>query len=259
MHFMKYLRKITLFFSLGVFCAFLTGCATNKNLLLGDDVDIVLEDSSDTFQPIDVYQKLNYSLADNPNLDKDIVQKAKSQLGKRYKFGGTRPETGFDCSGLIQWSFNQHGIKVPRSTRELIKYGVPVKVENARPGDIIIFSSFGRSSGFHAGLITEDDSFIHSPRTGKNIRIESYKSAFWKPKILSVRRIIGDIPPEHIAQEPLLASLKTTKTVAKAKTAKKRTVAKTKTVKKKTVVAKKKPSNKKVVVKKNTTKKNKKA
>lgn len=258
MHFTKYLRKITLFFSLGIFCAVLTGCAANKNLLLGDDVDIVLEDSSDTFQPIDVYQKLNYSLADNPNLDKDIVQKAKSQLGKRYKFGGTRPETGFDCSGLIQWSFNQHGIKVPRSTRELIKAGVPVKVENARPGDIIIFSSFGRRSGYHAGLITEDDSFIHSPRTGKNIRIESYKSAFWKPKILSVRRIIGDIPPEHIAQEPLLASFNSTQTVAKVKTSKKKTVAKNKRGKK-TVTAKKKTSTKKVVVKKTNTKKNKKA
>lgn len=255
MHLTKYLRKITLLFSLGILCVGLTGCATNKNLLLDEQPDMVSEETSSAFESIDVYQKLDYSLTDKANLDKNIVEKAKSQLGKRYKFGGTRPETGFDCSGLIQWSYSQHGIKVPRSTRELIKYGVPVKVENARPGDIIIFSSFGRRSGYHAGLITEEDSFIHSPRTGKNIRIESYKSAFWKPKILSVRRVIGDIPPDHIAQEPLLASLKPTKTAAKSKT---KVIAKNKKAKKK-VIAKKKTTSKKVVVKKTNRKANKRA
>lgn len=243
-------------FSLGIFCVGITGCATNKSILLDEGPEPVSEELSTTLHTINVHQKLNYSLADNnPNLDQDIVQKAKSQLGKRYKFGGTRPETGFDCSGLIHWSYNQHGIKIPRSTRELIKYGVPVKVENARPGDIIIFSSFGRRSGYHAGLVTEDDSFIHSPRTGKNIRIESYKSAFWKPKILSVRRVIGDIPPDHIAKEPLLASLKPTKKITKTKA---KTVAKSKKVKKKTIV-RKKTSSKKVVVKKTNKKVNKKA
>ncbi len=118
-----------------------------------------------------------------------ITKTAKSQLGKYYKFGGTSPKTGFDCSGLIQWAYKQHGVKVPRQTVAQAKAGKRIKSTKARPGDIIVFKTRGSGTGLHTGIYVGDNKFIHSPRTGAKVRIESLNK-YWKPKLVSVRRVV---------------------------------------------------------------------
>ncbi len=118
-----------------------------------------------------------------------ITKTAKTQLGKKYRFGGTSPKTGFDCSGLIQWAYKQHGVKVPRQTIAQAKVGKRVKSSKARPGDIIVFKTRSSGTGLHTGIYVGNNKFIHSPRTGAKIRIETLNK-YWKPKLVSVRRVV---------------------------------------------------------------------
>ncbi len=117
-----------------------------------------------------------------------ISKTAQSQIGKYYKFGGASPKTGFDCSGLIMWSYNKHGIKVPRTTKDQARVGKKISSKKVQPGDIVVFKSKYTSSGYHTGIYIGNNKFVHSPKTGAKIRIESFNS-YWKPKISSFRRV----------------------------------------------------------------------
>ncbi len=119
-----------------------------------------------------------------------VVKTAKSQIGKSYRSGGQSPKTGFDCSGLIQWAYKVHGVKVPRVTTAQAKAGKKIKSTKARPGDILVFRSSGSRSGLHTGIYVGNNKFIHSPRAGTKVRIEEI-NRYWKPRLRSVRRIIS--------------------------------------------------------------------
>jgi cell wall-associated NlpC family hydrolase len=68
---------------------------------------------------------------------------ATSFLGSRYSWGGSSPSTGFDCSGLIQHSYDQVGIKLPRTAKEMERVGEEVTLSDVRPGDIICTTGSG--------------------------------------------------------------------------------------------------------------------
>jgi len=126
-----------------------------------------------------------YGKLSGPN----VVKTARSQIGAPYKYGGASPNTGFDCSGLIQWSYNQYGVKVPRRASEQAKAGKAVKKSELRHGDIVVFRISGRS-GIHTGMYSGDGRFIHSPSAGKKIREDSLNTDYWKRRYVSARRVI---------------------------------------------------------------------
>lgn len=86
-----------------------------------------------------------------------IVSTARSLVGGKYKWGGTRPDTGLDCSGLVQYVFRQHGIELPRTAIQQGGAGEAVTLDQARPGDIIWFGSNNSPSGQHVGLVSRID------------------------------------------------------------------------------------------------------
>ena len=118
-----------------------------------------------------------------------VIATAKSQIGKPYKYGGTTPKTGFDCSGLIMWSYQQHGVKVPRLAKDQARYGKAVKQSQLRLGDIVVFQISSRS-GVHTGLYSGNGKFVHSPSSGKYIREDSMYTDYWKRRYVSARRVI---------------------------------------------------------------------
>lgn len=123
------------------------------------------------------------------NIRRGIVEAAKKNIGSKYKFGGTTPQTGFDCSGLILWSYLQYGIQIPRTTWEQMKAGQAVKEESLEPSDILVFKMRRRGrTRYHTGLYAGEGKFIHSPRTGKKIHISSL-TEYWKKRLVSARRI----------------------------------------------------------------------
>lgn len=119
-----------------------------------------------------------------------VLQTAYSQMGRKYRLGGASPQKGFDCSGLIWWSYKRHGIKVPRITSDQAKAGRAVSKKSPRPGDIVVFRTGSSPRGLHTGLYSGNGTFIHSPRKGERVRIESIEVPYWKKKLISVRRIV---------------------------------------------------------------------
>lgn len=118
-----------------------------------------------------------------------VVKTAYAQLGKKYRAGGASPQKGFDCSGLVWWSYGQLGVKIPRITTEQARAGRSVHKRQARAGDIMVFRSGASPRGLHTGIYTGDGKFIHSPSAGKTVRIERLAD-WWGSRLIAVRRIV---------------------------------------------------------------------
>ena len=117
-----------------------------------------------------------------------IAATAKTQLGKSYRKGGTSPLSGFDCSGLVLWAYAQHGVSVPRSSRDQANAGVRVSRSALRPGDIVVFKTSW--VGYHTGIYVGQKRFVHSPRPRTTVRFDSLDNVYWKDHFVSGRRIL---------------------------------------------------------------------
>jgi cell wall-associated NlpC family hydrolase len=113
------------------------------------------------------------------------VTVAMRQLGTPYRYGGQSP-SGFDCSGLVHFSYLQAGMAVPRTTRQLWKDSMTVSRSDLQKGDLLFFSIEGKMQ--HVGLYIGDDRFIHAPSSGKYVRIESLDSDFYSDALLRSAR-----------------------------------------------------------------------
>lgn len=100
---------------------------------------------------------------------KDLLKFAVKYMGISYHWGGTSPETGFDCSGFTQFVFANCGIRIGRTTYDQLNNGVQVSRSELKPGDLVLFGSAG--SPHHVGIYVGNNCYIHSPRTGDVIRI----------------------------------------------------------------------------------------
>ncbi len=127
--------------------------------------------------------------APNPNARK-VVSTACSQIGKKYCPGGSSPGRGFDCSGLIWWSYRQNGLNVPRITTAQAKIGKPVHKKHIRAGDIVVFKTGQSPRGLHTGIYAGKGSFVHSPSQGKKVCLEKLSHPYWNGRLVAIRRIV---------------------------------------------------------------------
>lgn len=97
------------------------------------------------------------------------IDLAKSFLGTPYHFGGASPQSGFDCSGLVQYAYAKQGITLPRTTYEQIKVGKTVAPNALQPGDVLFFGT--QSNPHHEGLYLGNGQFLEAPHTGADVRI----------------------------------------------------------------------------------------
>ncbi len=118
-----------------------------------------------------------------------VVRSARSQIGKPYKWGGSSPEEGFDCSGLVWWAYRVHGVKLPRVSWQQVKSGRPVRKEDCKAGDVVFFRIPGQAKSLHAGIYTgAGRRFIHSPKSGHSVREESMDKSYWQKYFIGARR-----------------------------------------------------------------------
>ena len=124
--------------------------------------------------------------------DRVAAERAASQavkmLGKPYRYGGMSPATGFDCSGLVHFSFRQVGVSVPRSTELQLRASAPVRGAQLRRGDLLFFDQEGKKKS-HVAIYVGDGKFVHAPSSGKQVRADSLDSPYWKRHLAEVRRI----------------------------------------------------------------------
>lgn len=117
-----------------------------------------------------------------------VVETALKYLGIPYLWGGERPETGFDCSGLVRYVFLQHGIELPHYSGYQFKYGKPVDKNELMPGDLVFFGN----PIHHVGIYIGNGYFIHAPKTGDFVKITPLDS---RKDYAGARRIIGYVMP----------------------------------------------------------------
>lgn len=122
-----------------------------------------------------------------PNVS-GVARTACSQMGKKYCPGGASPQKGFDCSGLVWWSYRQHGVNVPRITTDQARAGKKISRKQIKAGDIMVFRVNRSPRGLHTGLYAGDNQFIHSPSSGKRVRIDSL-DPYWRDKLIAIRRV----------------------------------------------------------------------
>jgi cell wall-associated NlpC family hydrolase len=130
-------------------------------------------------------------ISDFTNHASQLAVQAVSMLGIHYKYGGTSPENGMDCSGLVRYVFKEAwGTELPRTSAEISHVGQHVDQEELKPGDLVFYNTLRR--GFsHVGIYLGDNKFIHSPSSGGKVRIESMDLTYWKHRFSGARRIDG--------------------------------------------------------------------
>lgn len=112
-----------------------------------------------------------------------------TSIGVDYKWGGASHATGFDCSGLVAHVFREgYGISLPRSSHAQSQVGQSVPADDLKPGDLVFYNTLNRPYS-HVGIYLGDGRFIHAPKTGSAVRIESLKSAYWSKRWNGARRI----------------------------------------------------------------------
>ena len=119
---------------------------------------------------------------------KTVLQRAFTLLGTPYRWGGTSPEGGFDCSGLVGYVFRTIGIDLPRVSRSMANEGTAVTDRTAlTEGDLVFFGKRGRVD--HVGIYIGEGKFVHAPRTGRDVTVSSMDSGYWSQKYLQARRL----------------------------------------------------------------------
>jgi len=119
----------------------------------------------------------------------DAVDQAMDLLGVRYRWGGSSPEAGFDCSGFVSHVFREGlGLVLPRSSKEMSKSGEAIGRNELRPGDLVFFNTM-RNAFSHVGIYLGDNQFVHAPRSGGRVRVEDLNHSYWNKRFDGARRV----------------------------------------------------------------------
>lgn len=108
-------------------------------------------------------------------------------VGAPYRYGGMSPK-GFDCSGLVLYSYRQAGVTLPHSTEQQRHLGKPVRRSELRPGDLVFFDQQGKKHG-HVALYVGNGEMVHAPSSGKRVRRDRLDSPYWKKHLSEARRV----------------------------------------------------------------------
>jgi murein DD-endopeptidase len=115
---------------------------------------------------------------------------ALAMVGKPYRYGGSTP-AGFDCSGLVQYSYGRSGVNLPHGTDELRRVTRPIPRSKLQRGDLLFFTQEGRKSS-HVALYIGNDRFVHAPSSGKKVYVAGFDDSYWQRHFTEARRPVTD-------------------------------------------------------------------
>lgn len=136
---------------------------------------------------ITTYSKSRNAAAQANN--NEFANQALSYLGVKYRFGGSAPSSGFDCSGLVGYVAEKSmGLKLPRRSSEIARLGQSIKRTDLKEGDLVFFNTTGKRFS-HVGIYLGDNKFVHAPRTGAVVRVEDMTINYWQKRYNGARRL----------------------------------------------------------------------
>lgn len=119
----------------------------------------------------------------------EFALRALSFIGVRYKWGGSTPDTGFDCSGLIRYVYAQlTGHSLPGNAQEISRIGEDVDRAALQPGDLVFFNTLRRPFS-HVGIYLGDSRFVHAPSRGGAVEIVDMNQRYWQSRFNGARRL----------------------------------------------------------------------
>ena len=111
---------------------------------------------------------------------------ARSMVGVGYRYGGADPR-GFDCSGLVQYSYARAGLMLPRTVQDIFRACRLVNPGDLQAGDLVFFTISSKKIA-HIGIYADNNRFIHAPSSGKGVSYASLGNPYWKERLVAVGR-----------------------------------------------------------------------
>ena len=157
--------------------ALLGGCANTPPAPVPGKVTVITA-AAPTPKPVEV------------PLDRQIVDAALELRGTPYRYGGSSPEAGFDCSGFVRYVYGTHGVELPRVAAGMAASLPAVDRLSPAPGDLLFFNTRGARYS-HVAIYIGDGRFVHAPsaRTGAVV-ISSLGQRYWRRRLTGVRRAL---------------------------------------------------------------------
>jgi cell wall-associated NlpC family hydrolase len=115
-------------------------------------------------------------------------------VGTPYRWGGNTPESGFDCSGLVDYVFRTSaGVVLPRHSSDIAAVDAPkVGVDQLQSGDLLFFGNHHRVS--HVAIYVGNGRFVHAPNTGGTVRLDRLDGKYWREHFLYAKRVLEGAP-----------------------------------------------------------------
>jgi cell wall-associated NlpC family hydrolase len=130
----------------------------------------------------------------------ELVITAMGFLGAPYRRGGNTLESGFDCSGFVKAMYEQTvGLILPRKASQQAAATQKIERADLQPGDLVFFNTM-RHAFSHVGIYIGEGNFIHSPKPGARVRVESMAATYWNRRFDGARRVAAAAPEATAAQ-----------------------------------------------------------
>ncbi len=117
-----------------------------------------------------------------------LVSRAMNYLGTPYRYGGTSPSTGFDCSGFVYYLYGAvFGQRIPRMPHDMARQGTPVAKSDLKPGDLVLFGHRGTFT--HIGIYSGNGQFVHATHRGSPVMVTSLEADYYNTRYITAIRL----------------------------------------------------------------------
>jgi cell wall-associated NlpC family hydrolase len=158
---------------LAIFAAVLaSGCATAPPASEASEARVVAPPAPDS----------------NLTIGSAVADLAVGMVGARYRYGGTDPVEGFDCSGLAFYAYEQAGYRIPRTSQEQFRAARKIKLDDAGAGDLMFFQDQEKLS--HVGIYLGAGLFVHAPANGQRVTVASMDAPYYQEHLVAVGRLL---------------------------------------------------------------------
>lgn len=125
-----------------------------------------------------------------PELRRSIVMNAMAHLGGPYRYGGRSPATGFDCSGLVAYAYQQAGVRLGGSAADMAERTQPLNRSELAFADLVFFNTLGAKFS-HVGIYVGDQRMVHAFNERTGVRLDSLRNPYFAQRITGYRTVIG--------------------------------------------------------------------